>query len=379
MYRTRKALIEGFGEILKGQLRQYAQDQVTSNNWLKTQIIELDQHGEDDPVKYLIDKVDTLLTKHSLEKLDEPDFYGFTSDSDPDKSDLYIDASDKRFVRIYTFLGSNEFDHFINNLTANERIDQVWLPQIYMNDLFGIGNFRGYGGKFNNKYFIDGTPKKDIEENPDFVSLSFRSWGNSRRILDLINKDPDAKQEFALTSARTKIYFGDYDDQVIDDIGFSGKITSLGNSFVPHLDMVNKITESYRDIIVKRIEEPFAISYKNNSISGSKVVFILPKPLKNLRSFVNRLVSGRQPFKLWGVASKIEDDFARIEAVDLHVSSRLSINIYPKKMEVYFEEGSCGNTILRLLTLLQQNYNSTVSIVDRNGELVELGMMDGKL
>lgn len=375
MYRTRKALIEGFGEILRGQLMQYAQDHLTSKNWLKTQLIELDQHGEMDPAKYLVQKTGLLLPEHTLHILDEPDFFGFSGNSlEAEKADLYIDTSDKRFARIYTFLSSTNFDHFISALTANERIDQVWLPQSYMNDLFSIGSFRGYGGKFNNKYFIDNSIRKDLEENSDYVSLSFRSWGNSRRILDLINNDPDAKQEFALTSARTKIYFGDRDDSVIDDINFSGKITSLGNSFVPHLDMINRVTDSYRDIVVKRIEEPFAISYTGNSIGGSKLIFTLPKPVDNLGLFVEKLTSGRMPFKLWGITSVIRDGFAAIEAVDLHVSSRLSINVYKDKMEVYFEEGACGNTILRLLTLLQQNYNSTVSVIDKNGEIVPLGM-----
>ena len=63
---------------------------------------------------------------------------------------------------------------------------------------------------------------------------------------------------------------------------------------------------------------------------------------------------------LLGITESYTDDFMRVNAVDLHVGHRIMFEITPSEMKIYLNNLGCGNTVLRVYTLLQQTFDSLV-------------------
>jgi hypothetical protein len=60
------------------------------------------------------------------------------------------------------------------------------------------------------------------------------------------------------------------------------------------------------------------------------------------------------------VVSHEERDFVRAEVVDLHSASRLRLDFTPTHVVVYLFRGSCGNSVARLLRIIQEHLDPTV-------------------
>jgi hypothetical protein len=52
----------------------------------------------------------------------------------------------------------------------------------------------------------------------------------------------------------------------------------------------------------------------------------------------------------------------QIEAVDLHTSSRLRLDVTPDFMRIYLGPNACGNTVARILRNIQGHIDSTVTL-----------------
>lgn len=372
---TRKELVEQFGDRLSGYIEEYIQDNKTRSGWLKTQILEMDVSDDfETSFNFYLERTDDLVQKTSLIPLKDEKFYCIRAESDLD--DIYVDALDGRFIVLYSFMKSESFDKVISRLTDNSLIDQSWLPQEFMSSIDQLGLFKGYGGKFNNSFFI-AEPNKQLDDNPLFRSLSFKSWGHTKRLLQLIQNDKELSNEFALTNMRIKKRFDPNidDDAVIDDITYSGRITSLGKSFRAHHEVTQQILGAYRKLVVDVIEKNYSIYYEDNSVKGERVFFNLTKPIDDLDVFARKLFSGKQPFKLWGVNSVKNDEFTRYEVLDMHINEIFTADIYKDKLVLLLQKGVCGNTILRLVTLLQQNLGSGISLVDRDNTEIHLSII----
>jgi hypothetical protein len=85
------------------------------------------------------------------------------------------------------------------------------------------------------------------------------------------------------------------------------------------------------------------------------------RPIPDLPAFCEELFSSRAPFRLWGQPF-VTDDGASVEAVDLHVGQRLSMELGYDWMRVYLHAGSCGNTVARLISNLQTRFDGALSL-----------------
>jgi len=374
MIKTRKELIEYFSDVLSGYQAEFVEEHKTRSGWLKTQIIEVDNHKSSlfETLNNAVSDDDAVFTDTHIYSLDEPLFFCLRTQVE-EEGDIYIDGLDERFVILYTLMKSKPFDIIIDALTTNSNLDKSWLPQDFMLSMDKLGAFRGYGGRFNNAYFVD-TPEIILDDNLTFRKLSFKSWGNTKRLLELIQEDKELFNEFALTNMRIKSIYDkkDENDTVIDDITYSGRITSLGRSFRAHNEITMKIQKAYRHIVTNVIEDKYAIDYRDNSIKGSRLYFSFAKPISDILDFSERLFSGKQPFRLWGVSSFIEKDFTRVEVLDMHIGERFTVDIHNDKLIMMISSGVCGNSVMRLLTLLQQHLGSGVKLYDQDYNEVNL-------
>ena len=95
-------------------------------------------------------------------------------------------------------------------------------------------------------------------------------------------------------------------------------------------------------------------------VDGKSFDFVFESPPEDLDLFIDRMFSPAEPFRLWGLQSKIRDGYYKITAVDLHAGTTINFDVGGDLMRAYLYKGSCGNTILRLLTNLQMHCDAGI-------------------
>jgi hypothetical protein len=77
--------------------------------------------------------------------------------------------------------------------------------------------------------------------------------------------------------------------------------------------------------------------------------------------FLSRLLNNNEPFRLWGLKTKISEEYYQADAIDLHTGDPLNLEISSDMLRIYLPSEACGNTILRLYVHLQQFYDSDIT------------------
>jgi hypothetical protein len=97
---------------------------------------------------------------------------------------------------------------------------------------------------------------------------------------------------------------------------------------------------------------------------GGPIELTFSRPLTDINLFLDGLLSSREPFRLWGIANDVSDDYTEIEAVDLHVGQRIRIEVSSTMIRIFLRTGGCGNTIARLVSNLQHHVDGGLSATD---------------
>jgi hypothetical protein len=149
-----------------------------------------------------------------------------------------------------------------------------------------------------------------------------------------------------------------------------GRFLVTGDSFEFHAQFVRAVVQRYKHLV--RLCENRAMSYKPYSadsdgagggLSGGPIVVNFSRRINDLDAFMATLVSSRAPYRLWG-APEVKSDYAEVHAVDLHVANSIRLDVGPDWLRIYLNEGSCGNTVARLVANLQHTFDSALRFVD---------------
>jgi len=95
------------------------------------------------------------------------------------------------------------------------------------------------------------------------------------------------------------------------------------------------------------------------SFAGMPIGIHFSRPIPDLPAFCDELFSSRAPFRLWDQPA-VTEHAASVEAVDLHVGERMSMELGRDWMRVYLHAGSCGNTVARLISNLQTRFDGAL-------------------
>lgn len=279
------------------------------------------------------------------------------------KDIYYLDISDARFWIMHTLSLSTRADRFRSNLIKlSPLLDSAWLSAQFLYGITNFGHFRGFGA------IHDETPLMvDKAAEPEVESMHLRLWGGgAATVLDSLRNSKALTHSLALSSVRLKYWLPRFEDEaVIDNFTFDGKVTALGKSFASHTNLVSKVHSHYIGII-RSIEEDLPIKFVPKdgvpTLEGHPIIISLARRLADIPNFISRVFSSAMPFRLWGLAEIIADDFARVYAVDLHVGHKLLFEIAKDFIRIYLPAGTCGNTIARFYTNIQQYYDSMALI-----------------
>lgn len=302
-------------------------------------------------------------------------FFYVDANTKKGKCALYIDATSSRFWLVHSVSKSTVLDPVIRSfLTGTRQFDSAWIPAQLLERTTLLGDLRGMGLDFDRR----SVPDVDFERPGAPVEfLKMQLWGNRASEVLRVLRAKDAFPE-ATTLSKVKIkHWLDANGESpfsIVDIKYDGKITARGTSFQSYMTVVTSLYRTYAEA-VRRFEEKFVVSVghhdgKTSSMRGEPLNITFQPAIENLDAFCSHVFSSGNPFRIWGLPVKVGANNYRVAAVDLHVGSRLNLEISPEYMRVYLAPGACGNTLFRLYTNLQHYYHSLIEAKDGSGEQV---------
>jgi len=273
---------------------------------------------------------------------------------------FYMDMSDRRFLLLHTDELAEKANDAVEGLVGehHHKFDHTWfhsgLLKKWARNL--NGGFSGYAINYGGMlYGKNDTLKMEV------------SGTNAKKLYDAL---PDLEGTDRLMSHEAiEVHRGPKrpDDAFVEERIVNTGYFSIkhGKSIKSHLDIVNDCKEEYRKMIaaVEKCRMGTHAQSGHEIFEGRPIAITYPK-VNNLAQFIDNMFNAKKPFKLWGLKMLRNRGQYSVPAVDLHEGSAINFEITPSMMRIYLRKGSCGNTILRLLTNLQTHYSAQVKCSD---------------
>lgn len=318
----------------------------------------------------------------ALSALRDPTLFLIRSEKDYEVEGI-LDLYDPRFWLFHTVSRADDTSRFIQDLVRQFRqLDLAWLSSDFLRELGDIGRLEGFSIRFNSPLgrtepeAYAGPDEEELEvlHEPDHVSLTLSMSRLAERILADFDSIHYLSNMLALASVKRRVFTDESDKYCVARITSFGRVTAKGTSAGAFLDMLLALLQRYRSLIVD-YEERFVIHYREEevgvSIIGTPMTIRISPPVPDLRAFVEEVFACKLPYRLFGVPRYVHEDYAEVKAVDLHSGAKLNLEITPDFMRVYLAPETCGNSIARLLTNLQQNLSARITIAEGPNEAIE--------
>jgi len=289
--------------------------------------------------------------------------------SNKEKQLIYLDSSDPRFWLLHTNVGSKKMQAFVDELVLknNSQLDFSWFASNFLENNCAIGQGEGFGLKYENSFLAD---TNSLDEGP-LRRFSMLFWGGRPSdVLKGLKGNPGLASGVSLS--RVKQIFRTEDGYVKENISRDGQFTlTKGNSIDSHLLAVDNIKMQYESII-QTIENDYRINFTTTengyNLKGTYSVIKLEKKIENFQVFLNHLLSGNKPFRIFGLPNNVSNNFASVFAIDLHTNHKFNMEISENSIRIYLYKNSCGNVLTRLMTNLQQFYDSQITLMGCDNE-----------
>lgn len=271
---------------------------------------------------------------------------------------FYVDVRDSRFWILHTGALSSESHHLVRLLAhaAEFQFDRAWIPtQMLERITRSAGNkFDGFGLDYYDFFVPEGAMDVPIEEVTMNVSGTL-----ANEYLRAVRSREAIQRSVSYNKVRIKR--GDGRGFAKDDVTLWGNFSvKEGKSIDDHISLVEGVRSEYRQAVehVEKLRLMAGSQEGTTRFAGKAFNLTFDRPLPDLGFFVERLVSGTDPFRLWGIKTKIDKDYYHVNALDLHSGQPLDMEVTQGLIRVYLPEQTCGNVLLRLYVNLQHNFDS---------------------
>lgn len=273
---------------------------------------------------------------------------------------FYMDMEDRRFLLLHTDELAEKANDAVEGLVGEHRhkFDHTWfhsgLLKKWARSLGGgfSGYAINYGGVLAGK---DDTLKMEV------------SGTNAKRLYDALPVLKDTSrllshEAIEMRKGPKKPADAFVEERIANTGYFSIK---HGKSIENHLDIVMNCKKEYGEMITNVEKCRMGAPSQNEHVAfeGRPLAITYPE-VNNLAQFIDTMFNAKKPFKLWGIKILRKEGQYSVPAVDLHEGSAINFEITSRMMRIYLEKGSCGNTILRLLTNLQTHYSAQTECSD---------------
>lgn len=385
-------LLDGYAEERKADLSQ----RHTRRPLVKSYLLETAPH------EHVETDVNVIFGKAgcSLKPLDEALFRIF----DENKGE-YVGLLEKLINRhpvIYTTNNSDVMDPWIKKLVASSpALDHLWLSGRAFEELLEIvfrrtPEHRYIKLAFQHENFyesnMESTPnlmEYQEEEEEDALSIvnSFTNeldddYVPERRKttftltdrLSVIKKlMPEMRNYYTPVHSITLLRFPSLTRSGGHDFYYNGKVTNRSNSFTDHrqhLEFVLKIykraIEATEQMAWQHTEKTtIATASQVQPLIGAPVLIKFSEPLS--QSVFDNFITNtfhRNPnrFRLWGNPIQLGPRKVHVYGIDRHLWQQIFLEITERQIVAILPRGTCGNTVHRLVTNVQQFLDPGVQV-----------------
>lgn len=277
--------------------------------------------------------------------------------------EFIIDSFDSRFLFFHTLSKSQNSNRFIfgNLIRASFCFDSAWFTVQFLEKLSeSVNVIEGWDARFNPIVDLSEI-EKPFFTNPK-ISVSIdepNSWERYNR-----NKEMKFFEDLPLDTLRIRRMNAD-GEIARARIQSDGKLTGRGTSFQEYLNIALEIKNLYKETVLK-IEDEFSIKFIESDFGikfeGKPFCITFSKRIEKFDNFIKTMFSCALPFRLLGIPERIKDNYYKVNAIDLHIASRITFEITPDFMRIYLPDSTCGNSILRIIRSLQHKADPNLSI-----------------
>lgn len=357
--KDRRGMVDYFDTIMNSTYSALRdrQEQEYSENLTKTFILEL--HNPEKSKQKITTFIDFL--KKQEYKIKEID--GTLLSLHKDDALFFLDYYNPRFLIAHSPSKSQICGEAVDSIIKKfPLLDRAWLNTSLLESLSYVGDFESWKTVFSSKKVFT---ELQLRENRDLdweeLNMTVKTK-NPRQKLTQIRETKIFENMLPITGIRIKKE-SDENNFAREDINFVGKFTARGNNFIDHLEVVTEFSKKYA-FYIEGIEAKFSLNYsKENGFDGEPIVIEYPEiQPEYFKMIINNWFNGTHPFLLWGIIDYKTDDYAVVNAIDLHIGHQISVEINRDFMRVYLFKGTCGNTVARLLANLEQYFKSSVHV-----------------
>jgi hypothetical protein len=281
----------------------------------------------------------------------------------------FMDTANSRLWIFHSIGSADEMAKEIDTLIGNDgsMVDLPWFPSSSLEKIGRLGeDSAGFNLRYRNK-FIGIAAESKVED------MTMRFWGQGA--LDVIGELKNSRRmKGGLSLSGIGIMHKVETGYAKETLASNGYILAMrGDSIDSHFSIISKIQDHYLQLL-NLLENGYRFSYGKGpcgmTFSGDMLTVVFERHIDDMEKFVSSLFSNTQPFRLWGVARKLEPELFKVKGIDLHTGGRIDFEIEPNEMRLYLHDGSCGNVVTRLFTNLQSYFDSQSELYGHRDERI---------
>ena len=280
---------------------------------------------------------------------------------------FFLDVADKRLPTLHTNARAEDVGRVVDALAdeAHGTFDNMWMHHRMLERIAGSvgGGLTGFKARYvGNAPARAGDGSAPSGGGDTHVSIHGPEAERLKRLLrgDGDFRDMATYRSVSILRGRPGSESGHAQVDILNTGYFAAR---GGGSARDHLDIVDGSRNIYSRAVsgVEACQLGTDARCEDPGIAGGQVLnFVLPSTIADAERFVDMLFNCAKPFRLGGIKSVVEPGYYKVLAVDLHTGGPLTFEIAAGMMRIYLRQGSCGNTIMRLLTNLQSLYGMGV-------------------
>lgn len=301
-----------------------------------------------------------------------------------------LEPIEGRYIALYTLLPSASSDRFVRKMVAtNPFLDHVWLSSENFMSLWNHVRQVNSGRRYGKITF----EHESVFESADVVvdGEEFRSERRASRFTMVDRLDTIAAQmrplqdTYAPLASVTHLRIPSSEGGG-HELYFDGKVTNRSSSFLDHRSSLLHIVDLYSRLTAK-VEESLWLAGKGTQGDGYRInsavaelVFHETLPNEVFSRWMMSLFNNRRNrFRISGYATWLSERKVQANAIDQHLWQPLLMEATPERLVIVLPEGTCGNTINRLVSNIQRLVDPRVTAYIGDVEYASLVPGAGKL
>lgn len=263
----------------------------------------------------------------------------------------FLDTLNPRFWQLHSTSPADEVARTTRAVVAGDaRLDTAWLPKALLRELDG------------EHLWVKSAFEADELLGPKVSARKWRARFEGyapEGLLDLL-QGTDYERAASLTGLGSRVSEPEIGEAVVV-AEFQGAFVTGQGDFSVAASAVWNLVRRY-EAWVRALEDRHRLASRTLEgsgimLDGDVATIHFGRDVEDLDRLVDGLFTAKEPFRLWGVPERTDGGWFA-DVVDLHVGHPLRMDILSDRVRILLEPDTCGNTLARLLTNLQQRLDA---------------------